>query len=58
MGFKLDKEYKLSIDLGRNRQRAFRGKLIQQTSRFITLKSKNYTESFLKVDIGKHVKLI
>lgn len=58
MGFKQDEVYKLTIDLGRNRQKIFKGKLIEETSKFITLKSKNYAESFLKEDIGKHVKLL
>lgn len=56
--YRLGKEYKLKIDLGRNRKKLFQGRLIQETYDFITLKSKEYTESFLKVDIGNHIKLI
>ena len=58
MGYKINEVYRLVIKLQRNKERVFRGNLIQETDKFITLKSKNYTESFLKADIGADIKLV
>lgn len=58
MNYKMNEVYKLVIKLQRNKERIFKGKLIQEISRFITIQGEKYTESFLKTDIGREIKFI
>lgn len=60
MKFKANEIYKLLIEKqGKGtKERIFKGKLLQETSKLITLKGERYTESFLKADIGREIKFI